>query len=281
MVAVEVALAARASYGEGPTWDPAAGTLLWVDMNENQVHRFCPADGSDAVVTMDQSVAAAKPRAGGGLVVSLRDGVAVVDLDGTRRWLAEWSSEGVRGNDAGVDPAGRLWLGTIAGQSSPGWLAHVPAEGGLRVAVTGVQISNGIGWSPDATRMYYVDSPTRRIDMFDYDLDEGRAVRRREFVDTSDVAGVPDGICVDVDGGVWVSFFRGGVVCRYTPKGQLDRQVIFPIPWTTACCFGGPNLTDLFVTTARRGEPEHEPTAGHLFVVSQVAQGLPPTAFSA
>jgi sugar lactone lactonase YvrE len=250
-------------------------------VNEGQVHRFRLSDGRDVVDTVDQPVAAAKPRAGGGLVLSLRDGAAVMDMDGAIRWLAQWSGEGVRGNDVGIDPVGRLWLGTIAGESSPGWLAHIPPQGSPRVVATDVQISNGIGWSPDATRMYYVDSPTKRIDAFDYDLDEGRAVGRREFVDTSDVAGVPDGICVDIEGGVWVAFFRGGVVCRYTPQGRLDRCITFPVSLTTACCFGGADLTDLFVTTARRREDEHEPTAGHLFVVSGVAQGPSPTAFAA
>ncbi|CAM5549925.1 SMP-30/gluconolactonase/LRE family protein [Streptomyces abikoensis] len=282
---VEIALPAQAGFGEGPTWDTASSTLLWVDMGACTVHRFDPADGSDTATAFGQPVAAAKPRTGGqGLVLSLRDGVAVTGAAatgaaGTLRWLTDWSSDGVRGNDAAVDGAGRLWVGTIASESSPGRLARIPPRGKPDIAVDGLQISNGIAWSPDTTRMYHVDSPTRRIDVFDYDIDTGRPVNRRVFADVTDTAGVPDGLCTDTDGGVWVALFRGGAIRRYTPGGRLDREIRLPASLTTACGFGGPGLTDLYVTTARRHPGPAEPLAGNLFVVSDAAQGLAPVAF--
>ncbi|MEV5596768.1 SMP-30/gluconolactonase/LRE family protein [Streptomyces sp. NPDC052496] len=271
---VDVALAVRAHFAECPTWDAADGSLLWVDMNDGEVHRYRPSDGGDTVTVVGQPVAAALPRAGGGLVLSLRDGVAVAAPDGSRRWLTEWSQEGVRGNDAGIDDRGRLWVGTIAGETSPGWLARIDADGTAHTAATGIQLSNGITWSPDATRMYYVDTRTRRIDVFDYDLDTGKAANRRPFTDITDTEGLPDGMCTDTAGGVWVALFRGGAVRRYTPDGRLDREITLPASLTTSCGFGGPDLTDLYVTSARRDLGDVEPEAGNLFVVSGVAQGL-------
>ncbi|MFI2239601.1 SMP-30/gluconolactonase/LRE family protein [Streptomyces chrestomyceticus] len=278
-MSVEVALAVRAHFAECPTWDAADGTLLWVDMNEGGVHRYRPSDGGDTVTVVDQPVAAALPRAGGGLVLSLRDGVAVTGPDGSRRWLTEWAREGVRGNDASVDARGRLWVGTIAGETSPGWLARVDADGTTHTAATGIQLSNGIAWSPDATRMYYVDTRTRRIDVFDYDLDTGKAANRRVLTAVTDTDGLPDGMCTDTEGGIWVALFRGGAVRRYTPDGRLDREITLPASLTTSCGFGGPDLTDLYVTSARRDLGDAEPEAGNLFVVPGVAQGLEGVAF--
>ncbi|MET9532470.1 MULTISPECIES: SMP-30/gluconolactonase/LRE family protein [unclassified Streptomyces] len=277
----QVALAARASFAECPAWDAVDGTLLWVDMNACAVHRFDPARGPVATWTFDQPVAAARPRAGGGLVLSLRDGIAVTEADDTSlRWLVDWSDRGIRGNDTGIDAAGRLWAGTIAGESAPGWLSRVSPDGTLDVAADGVRLSNGIGWSPDGTRMYFVDTLTRRIDVFDYDTGSGRATGRRVFVEVTDTAGAPDGLCVDAEGAVWVALFRGGAVRRYTPGGHLDQEISFPVSLTSSCAFGGPGLTDLYVTSARRDLGDVEPLAGNLFVVPGAGQGVPSVPFA-
>lgn len=278
-MSVEVALRAVADFAECPTWDAADGTLLWVDMNRSEVHRLRPQDGTDTVLRFDQPVAAAKPRAGGGLVLSMRDGVTVREPDGSLRPLTDWSAEGVRGNDAGVDGRGRLWVGTMAGPSAPGWLGRVSPQGVTHRALSGTRLSNGIAWSPDGSRMYFVDTPTSRIDVLDYDLSTGEASHSRPFVELTGTDGVPDGLCVDTDGGVWVALFRGGAVRRYTPWGTLDREIRFPAVLTTACGFGGTDLTDLYVTTARRAPEHDEPLAGSVFVVPSAGQGLAPTAF--
>ncbi|WP_030055147.1 MULTISPECIES: SMP-30/gluconolactonase/LRE family protein [Streptomyces] len=281
MVTVEVALPASAGFAECPTWDAAEGVLLWVEMSECAVHRFDPTDGIDRATVFAQPVAAAKPRVDQGLVLSLRDGVAVTDREGTAlRWLVDWSEQGVRGNDAGIDHRGRLWVGTIAGESSPGSLFRLSPDGRFEVAVQDLRMSNGIVWSPDTTRMYHVDTPTGRIDVFDYDAATGRATNRRVFAEVTGTLGVPDGLCVDADGGVWVALFRGGAVRRYSPDGRLDREIGFPASLTTSCTFGGPDLTDLYVTTARRDLGQVEPMAGNLFVVPGLAQGCPATPFA-
>ncbi|MCP3798295.1 SMP-30/gluconolactonase/LRE family protein [Allokutzneria sp. A3M-2-11 16] len=276
----EVALKAEAELGEGPTWDITTGTLLWVDVLRSEVHRFHPGRGTNDSTVVPQHVGAAKPRTRGGLVLNLRDGIALWDRDDSKRWLVYWARDGVRGNDAAVDPAGRLWAGTMRYDEARGggWLARVEADGAAKVVLDDVTVSNGIGWSPDSSLMYYVDTPTRRIDVFDYDLGSGEAVNRRE-VCTVDGDGYPDGLCVDADGCIWVALWDGAAVRRYTPDGRLDRELALPVSRPTACCFGGDGFTDLYVTSARSDIPE-ETSGGSVFVFPDIGQGVPTPLFT-
>ncbi|MFL6072690.1 MAG: SMP-30/gluconolactonase/LRE family protein [Mycobacteriales bacterium] len=278
MTGVEVALDAAAELGEGPTWDPATGTLVWVDILGSTVHRTDPATGRDAPLTTGQHVGAAKPDTAGGLVVNLVDGVGRYGRGGDFRWLARWPEEGVRGNDAAVDPWGRLWAGTMRYDEGAGGgrLRRLDPDGTVTVVLDTVTVSNGIGWSPDQRLMYYIDSPTGRVDVFDVDT-AGDVGGRREFVAVD--RGSPDGLCVDADGAVWVSLWDGWAVRRYTPDGRLDREVPVPVSRPSACTFGGPDLRDLYITTARVGLAEPEPHAGALLVLPGAGHGLPPTPF--
>lgn len=277
---VEIALAANATLGEGPTWDPRTGTLIWVDILEAEIHRFDPVTGSDTVYEAPQHVGAAKPRAQGGIVANLADGVALLDPDGSRRWLVYWAREGVRGNDAGVTPGGRLMAGTMRYDQAAGggWLARVDPNGDATVLLPEVSISNGVGWSPDGALMYYVDTPTGRIDVFDYDVASGDARARRTLAEVTGTGGVPDGLCVDSDGCVWVAVNGGGCVRRYTPAGVLDRELPVPVTQPTACAFGGDGLCDLYVTSARENMPPEQvaadPHAGSLLVAPEAGSGV-------
>ncbi|NUT46650.1 MAG: SMP-30/gluconolactonase/LRE family protein [Saccharothrix sp.] len=280
-VSIEVAVRAEAELGEAPTWDHASGTLLWVDILGSQVHRYDPSRDDDAVLEVPQHVGAAKPRSRGGLVVNLRDGVALIDPDGAKTWLVYWARDGVRGNDAAVDPAGRLFAGTMRYDEEPGgWLARVEPNGDAKVVLDKVSVSNGIGWSPDARLMYYVDSAERRIDVLDYDRETGEATNRRPLVDVT--RGLPDGLTVDSSGAIWVALWGGAAVRRYTPDGVLDREVELPVGQPTACCFGGVDFTDLYVTTARVGLSQDalSELAGSVLVLPGVGEGLPSTAFA-
>lgn len=278
--AYEVAVPAQAELGEGPTWDPAAGRLVWVDILASRVHTYDPATGRRTVRTTEQHVGAAKPRVGGGLVLNLRDGVGLVDPDGTFRWLHRDPVPGRRGNDAAVAPDGALWAGTMRYDESPGGgtLTRVTGDGTARLVLDDVTVSNGTGWSPDGRLMYYIDTPTRRIDVFD--VDGPRVRNRRPLARVEDGAGYPDGLTVDADGCVWVALWDGGAVRRYTPDGRLDRVIELPVPRTTACAFGGPDLTDLYITTARTGLTAPHPLSGALLVVPGAGRGLPQPAFA-
>ncbi|AKZ55545.1 Calcium-binding protein [Streptomyces ambofaciens ATCC 23877] len=274
--AYEVAVRAEAALGEGPTWDPATGRLLWIDILASRVHTYDPATGRRTLRRTDQHVGAAKPRAGGGLVLNLRDGIALLDPDETFRWLHREVVPGRRGNDAAVAPDGTLWAGTMRYDEAPGGgtLSRVAGDGTVTPVLDDVTVSNGTGWSPDGRLMYYADTPTRRIDVFDVASSDGRVSGRRPLAVIEDGAGFPDGLCVDAEGCVWVALWDGGAVRRYTPSGDLDRVIPLPVPRVTACAFGGPGLTDLYLTTARVGLTAPHPLAGSVLVVPDAGRGV-------
>ncbi|GAA3399082.1 SMP-30/gluconolactonase/LRE family protein [Streptomyces roseoviridis] len=278
--AAEVAVRTDAALGEGPTWDAAGARLIWVDILGSRVHHYDPATGADRATDVGQHVGAAKPRAGGGLVVNLRDGVGRYDPDGTFTWLRHHPVPGRRGNDAAVAPDGSLWAGTMRYDEREGGgdLVRLGPDGTATPLLTGVAVSNGIGWSPDRRLAYYVDSPTRRVDTLR--VEDGRVVERRPFATVAPDAGFPDGLAVDADGCVWVALWDGGRLHRYTPAGTLDRTVPLPVRRPTACAFGGPGLRDLYVTTARTGLADPEPLAGSLLVLPGMGEGLPATPFA-
>ncbi|MFG3496677.1 SMP-30/gluconolactonase/LRE family protein [Streptomyces sp. NPDC047886] len=276
---VDVAVREAAALGEGPTWDPATRRLLWVDILNARVHTHDPATGRRTVMLTAQHVGAAKPRAGGGLVVNLRDGIGLYDPDGTFRWLVHDPVPGRRGNDAAVAPDGSLWAGTMRYDEAKGGgtLARIAPEGTATTVLPDLTVSNGTGWSPDGTLLYHADSPTRRIDVCRTD-GEG-LTGRRPFAVIEPDAGYPDGLTVDADGCVWVALWDGAAIRRYTPDGRLDRTVDLPVRRPTACAFGGPGLRDLFITTARTGLTRPHPLSGSLLVLPDAGRGLPGTPF--
>ncbi|MEU3788734.1 SMP-30/gluconolactonase/LRE family protein [Streptomyces fructofermentans] len=283
MTGFEVAVRAEAALGEGPTWDAGGRRLIWIDILGSRVHTYEPDTGRRTVRATGQHVGAAKPRAGGGLVVNLRDGIGLYGPDGGSegfRWLRREVVPGRRANDAAVAPDGALWAGTMRYDEAAGGgtLSRVAPDGTAETVLDDVAVSNGTGWSPDGRLMYYIDSPTRRVDVFDFD---GRhATGRRPLVSVEDGAGFPDGLTVDADGCVWVALWDGGAVRRYTPSGRLDRVVELPVPRPTACAFGGDGLTDLYITTARTGLEAPHPLAGSVLVVPGAGKGLPQTPFA-
>ncbi|MFC8938705.1 SMP-30/gluconolactonase/LRE family protein [Streptomyces griseoincarnatus] len=280
-LAFDVAVRAEAELGEGATWDPATGRLLWIDILNSRVHTYDPATGRRTVRRTGQHVGAVKPRAGGGLVLNLRDGVGLLDPDDTFRWLHREPVAGRRGNDAAVAPDGSLLAGTMRYDEAPGGgtLSRVTGDGTATVLLDDATVSNGTGWSPDGRLMYYIDTPTRRIDVFDFGGD-GTIAGRRPLAEIEEGAGFPDGLTVDADGCVWVALWDGGAVRRYTPSGELDRVIELPVPRVTCCAFGGPGLTDLYVTTARVGLTAPHPLAGSLLVVPGAGKGVAQPAFA-
>lgn len=272
----ELAVRAEAELGEGPTWDPAARRLIWVDILGSRVHTFDPATGRRTVLATEQHVGAAKPRAGGGLVVNLRDGIGRYGPDGAFSWLHRDPVPGRRGNDAAVAPDGSLWAGTMRYDEARGGgtLTRIGPDGTATLLLGDLTVSNGTGWSPDGSRVHHVDSPTRRIDVLRTDAQGRRIVERKAFTDIEPGAGFPDGLTVDADGCVWVALWDGGQIRRYTPDGRLDRTVPLPVARPTACVFGGPGLRDLYITTARTGLDRPRPPAGSVLVLPDAGQGV-------
>jgi sugar lactone lactonase YvrE len=285
---VEVAIRSEALLGEGPRWDAATGRLLWVDIEAGALHLFDPARGDDRKILLGNRVGAAAPVQGGGVLVALADRLAVVDLDDESiRSLVEIPhDEGMRLNEGVCDPAGRFWVGSMALDYAPGAgaLYRYSSDGGLDRVLGEVTLSNGIGWSPDGGTMYYIDSMAYRVDAFDYDLSTGAISGRRPLIVIERGAGIPDGLAVDDDGGIWVALWGRGAIRRYAPDGELDRMLAVPAHNVTACCFGGDDGRSLYVTTASvelsAEQLRERPLAGSVFVTEAGVSGPPAQPFA-
>lgn len=282
-----VAVDCRNLLGEGPAWDAGTGTLLWVDITGRLVHRYDPSSGRATERPLEQRASAVIPRATGGLALALEDGIWLADADdGPLRRLAGIEADDTRTrlNDAKCDPGGRLWVGSMADDSSPGAgaLYRVDPDGSVETVLVGTTISNGMGWSPDGRLMYYVDSAVHRIDVLDFDVANGSASDRRPFAHLPEDWGLADGMTVDAAGHLWVAFWDGWAVRRFTPDGACERTVGLPVARVTSCAFGGDDLGDLYVTSSG-GLPAggvDQPLAGAVFLVRPGVMGAPATPFA-
>jgi len=268
----ELVLDAHAELGEGPVWDQDRQQLVWVNITGNAVHRYDPVSGADEQQDTGQAVGAAALRAAGGLVLAIRDGFA--RLEGSRLTMiaaTEANRPGNRMNDGKVDPAGRFWAGTMAFDATPaaGSLYRLGPDHTVQTVLTGLTISNGLDWSPDGHTMYFIDSGSRGVDAFDFDLTTGAITNRRRLIDLAAAGGLPDGMTVDATGQLWVALWGAGRVQRYEPDGSLTAVVSLPVTQVTSCAFGGADLDDLYMTSAATALSEdqlrQQPCAGGLF----------------
>jgi sugar lactone lactonase YvrE len=271
----DLVLDARSKHGEGPAWDARSGVLLWVDMMGDRLHHTRP-DGTDVVTAYEQPVCVAVPRDGGGLALALGDGLWLQDRDGDLTQVLaipqpEPPAGPIRMNDGKCDPAGRLWAGSMAwdARADAGALYRLDPDGTAQEILRDVTISNGLAWTPDGTTMYFIDTPTQRVDAFDADPATGAIANRRSIVEVPVSAGMPDGMTIDDEGGLWVAMWNGWAVHRYTPEGRLDTIVELPCAQVTSCAFGGPGLDELYITSSPLGlsaaDAAAQPLAGGLF----------------
>jgi len=285
----EVLIRIDCLLGEGPRWDPHDASLIFVDVLPGLLHRVHPPDTAVTTVEAGQPLGAANPTIDGGLVLAMRDGIYLASADaGDQRLIAAIEADlpGNRMNDAACDPQGRLWAGTMSFEAEPeaGTLYRIDPDGSHLPMLGGLTISNGMGWSLAGDLMYFIDSPTRRIDVLDFDAEYGTVGYRRTLVDLADTPGVPDGMTVDAAGGLWVALWGGSQVRRYDPDGALTYIVDIPVPQPTSCTFGGADGMDLYITSARVGLTEAEldahPLSGSVFSCRPGFQGVPTTCFA-
>jgi sugar lactone lactonase YvrE len=272
-----------AFHAEGPVWSPAWGGLRWVDMFVGDVLSL-RADGTIDRRHVGAIAAALRPRLGGGAVIAVERGFLLDDgAGGELRSLPDiWTDSTVRMNDGGCDPDGRFYCGSTAygHANGRGDLYRLDADGSTSLVVPGSTISNGLDWSPDGATMYYIDTATGRIDMFDYDTERG-LTGRRTFVEIASDAGSPDGMTVDAEGSIWVALYAGSAVRRYRADGVLDGVVELPVSQVTACTFGGPDLGELIITTSREHlAADAQPEAGALFRCRPGVVGRPVMPFA-
>lgn len=279
----------KTELGEGPSWDSRSNLLYWVDILGGDVHVYQPDNGADTVVHVGGYVICVVPRKSGGLLVTIQHGFyaldpkthAIICLAEVERNLV-----GNRFNDGKCDARGRFWAGTMnVNESNPtGALYVLSSDHSVKKVLSGITISNGLGWSPDNRIMYYIDTPTRKVTAFDFDLETGEISNRRTAVDFSGQEGSPDGMAVDREGMIWVAHWAGSKVSKWNPlTGKLLNQIILPARNVSSCCFGGKNLDELYITTARTGMDQKAlsqwPHSGDLFRAKVVVGGLPTYSF--
>jgi sugar lactone lactonase YvrE len=288
-IAVDLFADAHAELGEGPVWDPIERCVYFVDVVARRVHRIDVSSSASRVFDVDRMAGAVALTRGGDLLLAMQGGFARLDpRTAAVRPIAtvEADRADIRMNDGKCDPAGRFWAGTMAIDERPhcGSLYRLDPGGRVHTMLSGVSISNGLDWSADARVMYFIDSPTRGIDAFDFDLSSGAIANRRTVARVAHGSGVPDGMTLDTDGCLWVALWSGGAVHRYTPDGTLDAVVHVPCAYPTSCTFGGDDLGDLFITTAATkmsaAEREREPHAGGVFVARPGVTGRVPNRFA-
>jgi len=283
---LEVVIGPGARLAEGPVWDARTSRLAWIDVLSSQILLTDIATDNIEVIEVPSHVGAIAPRAAGGFVAALQDGFWVVG-DGRTRRITSVAEAGpsLRFNDGKCDSAGRFWAGTMAYDETPGAgsLYRLDLNGQASLMLDGVTISNGLAWSLDGRKMYYIDSPTGRIDAFSFSPGTGEISGRRPAITIPAALGVPDGMTIDAEGGLWVALWGGGAVHRYL-DGRLAQVISLPVSQPTSCTFGGEELDELFVTSAREGlsldQREAQPLAGAVFRVRPGVHGLPAATFA-
>ena len=273
--------------GEGPLWHAQEKRLYWGDIHGGKLFRYDPATGEHEMFFDGQVIGGFTIQADGSQLLFMEYGEVAILKDGELSTVIDKlpGEEEHRFNDVIADPAGRVFCGTMALNSDDavsgdvtGRLYRVDTDGTITEILDGIGISNGLGFTPDRKQMYYTDSVAYAIYLFDYDEASGELSNQRTFVDTprSDDEGIPDGMTVDAAGYVWSARAGGGRLVRYSPDGREERTVRFPTAnIVSSVTFGGPDMTDTYVTTIGGDErPEEGTEAGALFQVNLGIAGV-------
>lgn len=274
-----------AEFGEGVVWDHVHSELLWVDLEAGVLYRGRPGPAGVELlgrIELGYPLGAVAPAQDGGWLVAAGPGFARLTEDGAMTWISQPAAgePGLRMNDGACDPTGRFWAGTMAYAETPGagTLYRLDPDGTTTAMVSGTTISNGLGWSGDATTLWFADSGRGSVDSFRFDAAAGTLSSRRTGIAVDPEEGVPDGLTVDAEDHIWVALFEGGEVRRYAPDGELVARVPLPVSCPTSCCFGGADLATLFISTAHKSPAAArgitEPDAGRLFRADTLVRGV-------
>jgi len=282
MSGFELVCRASCRVGESPVWLADQAQLLFVDVTGRRLHRFSPTPGTLTSVEVEEDIGYIAPARHGGFVAGLRSGVWLLDDSGHKvRLLAPLPADPSRArfNDGGIDPRGRLFIGTIDETKQDGRAGlYRLDERGLTAVAGGVMTSNGVAFAPDGRTLYHSDTPRFVIYRCDYDSRSGEVTGRRVFARLDPQApdrGRPDGAAVDVSGCYWSALYEGSRVVRYDPTGRLLGEYPLPARCPTMPAFGGADLKTLYVTTATAADG----SGGDLYALPVETPGQPPRAF--
>jgi len=278
----DLVLDCQNQHGEGVFWNPLDGLVWWTDIEGCALWSFDPVTEESRTFPMKDRVCCFAPRKSGGLIVAFADRVSFLDIDaGTEEKICDFEIDtpDTRLNDGRTDRQGRLVVGGMNEGTGAATSSVIRIDGDRKIStvIDGVACANSTCFSPDGRTMYFADTPNREIVAFDYNTVDGSLSKRRVHVSFADEPGLPDGSCVDAEGGVWNAEWEGRRVVRVAPDGTLDRVIDVPVWKPTCCTFGGPNLDTLFITTSRLMSDAEtlakEPNSGGLFAVKPGVTG--------
>lgn len=264
---ISAALMTPMKLGESPFWHPDEQALYWVDIPGQAVHRLHVESGIHRVWPMPTEPGCIARCAEGGVIVALRSGLALLDTQsGELTPIADvpYNTSVMRFNDGRCDAAGRLWVGTLyEPRDQPAAPLYSVEHGKISDSGRRATVSNGVAFSSDNRTLYHSDTTTHRIFACDFDLATGKVGKARLFQEfstdkTHNYGGRPDGAAVDSEGAYWCAMFEGGRILRFSPSGELLREIRVPARCPTMIAFGGPDLRTLYITTARNNRPEAE-----------------------
>lgn len=286
----ELVLDCKNHHGEGIQWNPRDGRIWWTDIEGRALWWYAPEGGASGHIDMPDRVCTFAPRAHGpGFIVAFADEIALFDPEtGARAPLHRFEPDNPhsRTNDGRTDRQGRFIVGGMnEGTGAPdSSVIRIDPDGSVAPLLDKVACANSICFSPDGETMYFADTPERVIRAYGYDGATGRLGEARVFADMSDAPGLPDGSCVDAEGGVWNAEWEGRRVIRVAPDGRIDRIIDLPTWKPTCCAFGGDDLGTLFITTSRLMSDAQaladDPHAGGLFAVRPGVKGVSDTPFN-
>ncbi|MFT3750894.1 MAG: SMP-30/gluconolactonase/LRE family protein [Agriterribacter sp.] len=278
----------KAFLGEGAIWHPLEHALYWVNIEEKTLHIYDPATKENKTFNMGERIGTVVFDKNGNAIAALQNGIHKIDIrTGEISFIANpVPDKNTRFNDGKCDPEGRFWVGTmhINQVEGAGLLYRMDHDLSIHKILDGVTVSNGIVWSLDKKLMYYIDSPLKRVDVFDYDNETGAVNNRRTAFKIPVGLGFPDGMTIDDEGYLWIAIWGGSCVGKFDPlTGEIKQKIIVPAPHVSSCAFGGKNMDTLYITTARenltRDELRKYPLSGSVFSAKLNSKGIPANFF--
>ena len=281
---VELVIDSKSELGEGAIWNYKAGELMWVNIKGKILNFYNPGTGNNKEMFTGQMIGTVVPTESGAVLVALQNGIYNFNPEtGSKKLLVspEEHLPNNRFNDGKCDPAGRFWAGTMStvGEKNAGTLYRFNGDSTIHKMVENVSISNGIVWSQDKTKMYYIDTPTQKVMGYDYNDKSGEIANAKVAVEIPSEMGHPDGMTIDAEGNIWVALWGGFAVGCWNPEtGKLIRTVEVPAKNVTSCAFGDNDLGTLYITTAREGNNDEElakyPYSGGVFKTRPGVKGV-------
>lgn len=272
--------------GEGPVWDEVNNQLAWVDILDKKIYFFDPKLNQESSLTTESKIGSFAFLSNGDIAMALEDGIWITSRDGQEvKQISTIEKDRTenRFNDGKCDAAGRFWFGSMSlNEKDPsGRLYSINQKGEVDLKLKEITISNGLCWSNDNQFFYYIDTPLLRVDRFQFDLNTGKIRERTPVIKIYKEMGYPDGMTIDAEGMLWIAHWGGWQITRWDPqRGEKIDSIELPASQITSLCFGGENMDEIYVTSARRGLTEDqlkkEPLAGHTFCIKNSGfKGLP------